>query len=96
MDVTSAGYPQGNQLCGQTDTLGTFAIFYPQVPATAVQTIAGNGVLAGSNDGIGGSPVDDLQRRARHVDGAGLPASAAPTTARTTTCSCRVATTFCA
>ena len=62
-DITSSGYPQGNQLCGQSDLLGTFAIFYPQVPATAVQTIAGNGVLEGSNDGAGGSPIDD------YVDG---------------------------
>ena len=44
-------------------TLGTFAIFYPQVPATAVQTIAGNGVREGSNDGAGGNPIDD------YVDG---------------------------
>ena len=61
VDITSAGYPQGNQLCGQSDTLGTFAIFYPQVPATAVRTIAGNGVREGSNDGVGGNPIDDFQ-----------------------------------
>jgi hypothetical protein len=60
-DVTSAGYPQGPQLCGQSDTLGTFAIFYPQVPATTVQTIAGNGVLERSNDGAGGNPSDDYR-----------------------------------
>ena len=63
VDITSAGFPQGNQLCGQADTLGTFAIFYPQVPPTAVQTIAGNGVRMHSNDGPGGSPLDD------YVDG---------------------------
>jgi uncharacterized repeat protein (TIGR01451 family) len=59
-DITSSGYPQSNQLCGQSDSLGTFAIFYPQVPATTVQTIAGNGVLEGSNDGVGGNPIDDF------------------------------------
>jgi hypothetical protein len=60
-DITSAGQPQGDQLCGESNTLGTFAIFYPQVPATAVQTIAGNGVLERSNDGFGGNPIDDYQ-----------------------------------
>jgi hypothetical protein len=60
-DVTSPGYPQGELVCGQSNSLGTFAIFYPQVPSTAGQTIAGNGVLAGSIDGVGGSPVDDYR-----------------------------------
>jgi uncharacterized repeat protein (TIGR01451 family) len=59
-DITSAGYPQGNQLCGQANALGTFAIFYPQVPDTAVRTIAGNGVLTGSIDGPGGNLADDF------------------------------------
>lgn len=69
VDVTSNGYPQGQQLCGQANTLGTFAIFYPQVPSTAVRTIAGNGVLANGNDGPGGNPSDD------YVDG---PATSTP------------------
>ncbi|MEW6684219.1 MAG: HYR domain-containing protein, partial [Nitrospirota bacterium] len=59
-DITTAGYPQGNQLCGRTNTLGTFAIFYPQVPQTAIETIAGNGILVGSVDGPGGDPSDDF------------------------------------
>ena len=58
-NITSSGYPQGHQICGQSDTLGTFAIFYPQVPPTAVQTIAGNGVLVDSVDGPDGDPIDD-------------------------------------
>lgn len=61
VDITSPGYPQGNRICGQSTALGTFAIFYPQVPATAVQTIAGNGVLEGSNDGPGANPIDDYR-----------------------------------
>ena len=44
---------------GQSDTLGTFAILYPQVPPTAVQTIAGNGALVDSVDGPDGDPIDD-------------------------------------
>jgi uncharacterized repeat protein (TIGR01451 family) len=68
-DITSAGYPQGHQICGQTNTLETFAIFYPQVPPTAVRTIAGNGILVNSNDGPGNSPIDD------YVDG---PATSTP------------------
>jgi hypothetical protein len=68
-DITSAGYPQGNQLCGQSNSLETFAIFYPQVPPTAVQTIAGNGIRAGSVDGPGGNLADD------YVDG---PATSTP------------------
>lgn len=59
-DVTSIVFLQDGRACGETQTLGTFAIFYPQVPSTAVQTIAGNGVLAGSNDGPGGNPIDDV------------------------------------
>jgi uncharacterized repeat protein (TIGR01451 family) len=60
VDITSTGYPQGDQLCGRSDTLGTFAIFYPQVLATTVETIAGNGIRVGSNDGPGGNPIDDF------------------------------------
>jgi uncharacterized repeat protein (TIGR01451 family) len=43
-DVTQSA--TGGQICGRTDTLGTFAIFYPQVPVTAIRTIAGNGTLS--------------------------------------------------
>ena len=34
-DITSSGSPNGTQVCGTSATLGTFAIFYPQVPETA-------------------------------------------------------------
>ena len=61
VDITSPGYPQGEQLCGQSNLLGTFAIFYPQVPPTAVRTIAGNGVREGTHDGPGGDPNDDYR-----------------------------------
>lgn len=47
------------QLCGSTPSLGTFAIFYPEVPATAIETIAGNGIKLWSIDGQGGDPSDD-------------------------------------
>jgi hypothetical protein len=46
--ITTQVAPGGTQVCGRTDSLGTFAIFYPQIPVTAIRTIAGNGVLAGS------------------------------------------------
>lgn len=59
-DITLAGYPQGDQLCGQANSLGTFAIFYPQVPETAIETIAGNGIRVGSVDGPGGDTSDDF------------------------------------
>jgi uncharacterized repeat protein (TIGR01451 family) len=59
-DITTGGYPQGSQLCGQASALGTFAVFYPQVPPTAITTIAGNGVRADSIDGPGGDPADDF------------------------------------
>ena len=45
-DITTSVNAGANQVCGRTDGLGTFAIFYPQVPVTAIRTIAGNGVQA--------------------------------------------------
>ena len=44
-DITQSVNNAANQLCGSTNALGTFAIFYQQVPATAIRTIAGNGVF---------------------------------------------------
>jgi uncharacterized repeat protein (TIGR01451 family) len=59
IDVTS-GSPTATQVCGSSPTLGTFAIFYPQIPETAITTIAGNGTRAYSIDGPGGNPADDF------------------------------------
>jgi uncharacterized repeat protein (TIGR01451 family) len=59
VDVTG-GTPSGSQVCGMSTTLGTFAIFYPQIPETAIRTIAGNGTRAYSIDGPGGDPADDF------------------------------------
>lgn len=60
VDITASGSPTGGQICGTSATLGTFAIFYPQVPETAIRTIAGNGIRVGSIDGPGGNPADDF------------------------------------
>ena len=60
LDITSSGSPTGGQVCGTSATLGTFAIFYAQVPETAIRTIAGNGVRTNSIDGPGGDPADDF------------------------------------
>jgi uncharacterized repeat protein (TIGR01451 family) len=50
-----------SQICGSTLSLssGPFAIFYPQVPETAISTIAGNGFQLFGIDGPGGNPRDD-------------------------------------
>ncbi|HET9741964.1 MAG TPA: HYR domain-containing protein [Terriglobales bacterium] len=53
-DVTS-----GVKACTHMSSLGTFAIFYPVVPETAIRTIAGTGVPRGSIDGPGGNPNDN-------------------------------------
>jgi uncharacterized repeat protein (TIGR01451 family) len=47
-------------LCGDAPALGTFAIFYAQVAATAIATFAGTGVAQGALDGPGGDPRDDF------------------------------------
>jgi hypothetical protein len=49
-DITQTVNNAANQLCGSTNALGTFAIFYQQVPATAIRTIAGNGVFTATAD----------------------------------------------
>ena len=41
----------GDQVCGDAVAPGTFAIFYPQVPETAITTIAGTGVAENAFDG---------------------------------------------
>ena len=41
-----------NQLRESTDVLGTFAIFYQQVPSTSIRTITGNGVFTVSPDDL--------------------------------------------
>lgn len=51
----------GDFICGDTPTLGTFALFYPQVPETAITTIAGTGIAEGALDGPGGDPRDDFE-----------------------------------
>jgi uncharacterized repeat protein (TIGR01451 family) len=61
VDITSSGGPSGGEVCGNSGlTLGTFAIFYAQIPETAISTIAGNGVRGYSIDGPGGDPADDF------------------------------------
>jgi uncharacterized repeat protein (TIGR01451 family) len=53
-----------DQVCGEADALGTFAILYQQVPETAIATIAGTGVAEDAIDGPGGDVRDDF---AEHV-----------------------------
>ena len=49
-----------DQLCGSATALGTFAIFYPQVPETAIATFAGTGIAEDALDGPDGDPRDDV------------------------------------
>jgi hypothetical protein len=52
--------PNAGQICGDTSSLGTLALFYPQVAETAISTIAGTGFAEGSIDGAGNDPRDDF------------------------------------
>jgi len=54
-----------SQVCGDTPTLGSFAIFYAQVPETAIATFAGTGCAQDSIDGFGGDPCDDFNESAQ-------------------------------
>ena len=51
--------PANDRLCGETTTLGTFAIFYAQVAAAAITTMAG-AIAEGALDGPGGDARDDF------------------------------------
>ena len=70
--------PTGDLVCGDTPALGTFAIFYPHVPATAITTFAGTGFAEGAIDGPGGDPTDDV------VDGVAATTSALTSPGRLT------------
>jgi Domain of unknown function DUF11/HYR domain len=60
-DITeTTPYPNHGDVCGWSETLGTFAILYDPVPATAIETIAGNGIREASIDGPGGNASDDF------------------------------------
>ncbi|HET9832704.1 MAG TPA: hypothetical protein VFP91_13365, partial [Vicinamibacterales bacterium] len=52
--------PNADQMCGDVSSLGTFALFYSQVPETAISTMAGTGFAENAIDGLGGDPRDDF------------------------------------
>lgn len=58
--ISAQDQPDADHLCGDASSLGTFAIFYPQVVETAITTIAGTGCAEDSIDGAGGDPCDDF------------------------------------
>jgi hypothetical protein len=58
--LVNHGAPDGDRICADTAALGTFAVFYPQVPETAIATFAGTGAAEDAIDGRGGDPGDDF------------------------------------
>lgn len=58
--LANQSVPNGDQICGETVALGTFAVFYAQVPETAIATFAGTGAAEDGIDGRGGDPRDDF------------------------------------
>ncbi|MGH9139590.1 MAG: hypothetical protein ACRD2I_00460, partial [Vicinamibacterales bacterium] len=52
--------PNDDQICGDVSGLGTLALFYPQVPETAISTMAGTGFAENAIDGFGNDPRDDF------------------------------------
>ncbi len=60
--LTPATITPGTSICANAfPSLGLFAIFYPQVSATAISTVVGNGVSClWCIDGPGGDPSDEL------------------------------------
>jgi uncharacterized protein DUF11/K319-like protein/HYR domain-containing protein/Big-like domain-containing protein len=68
-DSTLAGFGTPTEVCGQTSTLGTYAILHTIVPSNNAVTVAGSGFSPGQIDGPGGDPRDDF------VDGGQATAS---------------------
>lgn len=60
--------PTSDQVCGDTASLGTFAVFYPEVPETRITTFAGTGCAEDAVDGFGGDPCDDFREFASATD----------------------------
>ena len=60
-ELASQFAPNGNQICGDAASLGTFAIFYPEAPETTIRPFAGTGFAESSIDGPGGDPRDDVR-----------------------------------
>ena len=58
------------EICGQSPSLGTLAIFHPGNPDNGAIDIAGSGFVPGQIDGPGGDPRDDV------IDGGQATASA--------------------
>ena len=62
--LTNQDAPSGDEICGEAPGLGTFAIFYPPVPETAIAAIAGTGFAEDAIDPPGGDPRDEFRAQA--------------------------------
>ena len=62
--LTNQDAPTSDEICGDAPGLGTFAIFYPPVPETAIAAIAGTGFAEDSIDPPGGDPRDEFRDQA--------------------------------
>ena len=62
--LTSQDAPGADEICGEAPGLGTFAIFYPPVPETAIAAIAGTGFAEDAIDPPGGDPRDEFRAQA--------------------------------
>ena len=62
--LTNQDAPNADEICGEAPGLGTFAIFYPPVPETAIAAIAGTGFAEDAIDPPGGDPRDEFRDQA--------------------------------